>query len=86
MKKFLPLILLFINASAIQAQPIVLKAKSLIDGTGKTINHPIVIIEDKKITAMIPDFVNVNELFIYIKRGKSQKLNKFKKINFTLNI
>jgi len=30
------------------AQQTVLKAKLLIDGTGKIISHPIIVIEDKK--------------------------------------
>ena len=34
------------------AQQTVLKAKLLIDGTGKTISHPIIVIEDKKIISV----------------------------------
>ena len=55
MKKTIILAISLLALNLVNAQQTVLKAKRLIDGTGKVIEHPVVIIEAKQIVAVGSD-------------------------------
>lgn len=55
MKKIIIIIVCSIQFNALYAQQTILKAKHLIDGTGKVIEHPIIVIEDKHIVSILTE-------------------------------
>ena len=55
MKKLTLIAVSILLFNALHAQQTILKAKRLIDGTGKVIEHPIIVIEDKHIVSILTE-------------------------------